>query len=160
MRAAEAIVAGSGVRAGYAVVLDCTDGAPAYELARKTELSVCTVFADAEPARAARTGWVGAGLHVSRLVAIEAAPSTPLPLPAFHADLVLSEAAARGGELPRDAAELVRLVKPIVGQAWIGGAQPAEAIAAWTAAGIADPLTGAGPVAWTVAGADGSRWPS
>jgi len=160
VRAAEAIVAGSGVRAGYAVVLDCTDGALAYELARTSELSVCAVFADAERARAARTGWVGAGLHVSRLVAIEAAPSTPLPLPAFHADLVLSEAAARGGELPRDAAELVRLVKPIVGQAWIGGAQPAEALAAWTAAGIADPLTGAGPVAWTVAGADGSRWAS
>lgn len=157
-RAAEAILKESVIKDGYALVLDCEDGALAYALAKQSEFSVAAVFADAAKARAAREAWVRAGLHISRLQALCSPADAPLPLPAFYADLVVSEAAVRGGALPGNPAELARVVKPIYGKAVIGGAQGEAALKAWAAAAPADELTGSGAADWKVAGGEGGRW--
>lgn len=159
-QAANAIVKESGAREGYALVLDCDSGMLAYELARTTNLSVIGIFSDEAKAQAARADWVRAGLHVTRLLAIVSKPGHPLPLPAFFADLVVSEAAARGGALPADAAEVVRVLKPIYGKSLLGGTQQEEGLKKWTAAAPADLLTGSGPADWAVSGTEGSRWAS
>jgi outer membrane protein assembly factor BamB len=131
---ADAIIQQGTITEGYAVVLDCTSGALAHELAKRTKLHVSSVFADGDRAAAARRAYVTAGMHLSRLVTVHGKPGEPLPFPSRFADLIVSESAVAGGGLPEDVASIRRLLKPIHGRAVIGGPkQDAAALKAWAA---------------------------
>ena len=119
--AAEAIVKQAGIQEGYALVLDCTTGELARELAVRTKLHICAVFADEAQAAAARQAASRANLHVSRILIWVRRPGEVLPFPPRFADLIVSEAAAAGGALPSGRDALARLLKPVRGQAIIGG---------------------------------------
>ncbi|MCE9546372.1 MAG: PQQ-binding-like beta-propeller repeat protein [Planctomycetia bacterium] len=130
-KAAEKIIAQTGVKDGYALVLDSADGQLAFELARKTNLYICAVFRDAEAMHTARLAYQRAGLHLSRIVTWLQAPDTKLPYPTYFADLIVSEGALDGKTLPSDTEELARLCKPIRGIAFIGGAAGRESLQKW-----------------------------
>ena len=106
---------------GYAIVLDCDTGALAYELAKRSEYTICAVFKDATKAQAAREKFSRANMHNSRISVWHQKPGTPLPYSPNFADLIVSEAAAVSGTLPTYTPELERLLKPIRGVALIGG---------------------------------------
>ena len=129
--AAEAILKQTGVNAGYALVLDCDSGALAYELAKRTKLYVVAAFRDAEKAAAARKAYSRAAMHVSRIVAYHQKEGTKLPFTSYIADLIVSEAAITGGQLPKDTESMARMLKPIRGVALIGGKQSEEALRKW-----------------------------
>lgn len=131
--AADAIMEQSGVREGYALVVDCEDGHLAAELATRGEFYVCAVFRDAERMMQARAAFVAAGLHVRRIVTWLQQPGGLLPYPSCFADLVVSEAAVAGRPLPEppDLVELQRLTKPRRGVLLVGGGTPQEQVTAW-----------------------------
>lgn len=132
--AADTIVEQAGVTEGYALVLDCRSGQLAYELAKRTKMYVCAVFVDEHAAVAARAAYAKANLHVSRISAWHVPRGEALPFPSFFADLVVSESAALGGDLPGDVDELTRMLKPIRGVALIGGkSQDEAAVKKWAA---------------------------
>ncbi len=139
---------GSGVKAGYAIVLDCESGQLAYELAKRTKLYVMAVFGDADKAAAARKAYSRAGMHVSRIVAYHQKEGTKLPFTSYIADLIVSESAVNGGALPKDTDEIARLLKPIRGVALLGGKQTKAALKDWT-----DAKRG-----WKVSAGAGNEW--
>ena len=144
---AERIIKTSAINAGYALITDCKSGGLAFELAKRTELIVIAVFADAEKAAVARKAYTRAGLHLSRIVAYHQEPETDLPFPSFFADLIISEAAVCGGDLPQDIESVARMLKPIRGIALIGGKQTKEALDDWK------------PEGWEIVGDDNdTRW--
>jgi outer membrane protein assembly factor BamB len=147
--AAEHIVKESGIVKGYAVVADCEDGQLALELARRTELYVCAIFSDEEAMQRARTAYVSANLHLTRIVTWLQSPGETLPFPSYWADLVVSEKAVLGGELPAASKELLRMQKPIRGVALFGGPQERADLEKWIAATRQD--------GWNIVEA-GGRW--
>jgi len=131
--AADAILEQSGVKAGYAIVLDSDSGALAYELANRSDLYVLAIFSDAEKMMAARKAYNRTGLHISHIVAYQQEAGTALPFTNHIADLIVSETAAGGGPLPKiDKAEIDRLLKPMRGVALLGGKQAEEGLATWS----------------------------
>ncbi|MFQ5730499.1 MAG: PQQ-binding-like beta-propeller repeat protein [Planctomycetaceae bacterium] len=121
----------SGLDAGFAVVLDCKDGALAYELAKMTDLFVVAVFDDADRARTFREGMAGADLHGSRIAVWHRRSGRRLPVPSKTIDLVVSEGTATGGPLPASLDEVARILKPIRGMALFGRANQKSGIKAW-----------------------------
>ena len=148
--AATEIVKQADIQEGYAVVLDCTTGELARELAARTKLHISAVFDDEAKAQAAREAASRASLHVSRIIVWTRKPGEPLPFPPRFADLVTSEAAAYGGDLPETRDALERLLKPVRGKAVIGGSHTEAALKDWIATTKQS--------GWKVAGAGGSRW--
>ena len=124
------------VRDGYALVLDCESGALAEQLARQTNLSICAVFDDAAKAIATRVSYARANLNGTRITVFHQPPGTRLPFPSYYADLIVSEAAAKG-TLPtkKTIEDLSRILKPIRGIALIGGGKTtADALGRWNTA--------------------------
>ena len=132
--AAQCVVNAAGVKAGYAVVLDCEDGSLAYQLATTTDLYVVAVFVDAQKAQAAREKLGKADLHGSRVAVWQGAAGKRLPVPSRVADLVTSEATLGGGPLPASLDEVTRMLKPIRGTALFAALQQKQAPETWKAA--------------------------
>lgn len=159
--AAESIVAATGVKAGYAVVLDCEDGGLAWQLAVTTRLYVVAVFADAERAQAARERFAAADLHGSRVAVWHGPSGARLPVPARVIDLVTSEATLSGAAPPAALDEVTRLLKPIRGTACFLALRQSRPPASWhalngVAAGPAAAATG--PAATWTQEARGNDW--
>ena len=66
--AAEKIIADSGIKTGYALILDCGQGRLAYELTKRTELKIIGLEKDASELAVARENLEAAGLLGSRIV--------------------------------------------------------------------------------------------
>lgn len=126
--AAEAIASQTGIRRGYALVLDFGEGRLARELAQRTDLRIVGVEADAAKAAAARRALGRAGL-LGR-VTVHHVPAGPLPYTKYFANLIVSDAAVVSGELPTDWSEIQRVLRPYGGVAMLGGPRLAPAAAA------------------------------
>ena len=66
--AAESIVAATGIRKGYAIDYGCGEGRLAFALAKRTELTVIGVTADADEAARAREALRRAGIYGTRVI--------------------------------------------------------------------------------------------
>ncbi len=121
--AARTILAQSGARRGYCLVLGLETGQLALELARQSELMIYAVSPDAGKVAAARKALDAAGVYGAR-VCVEQWPLDGIPYSDYFANLIVSETALLGGELPGDMQEVLRLLKPLGGTAMIG--QPVE----------------------------------
>lgn len=113
--AAEEILQRTGIERGFCLVLGSHDGRLAYELARRTQLRIYGVEADADRVQAARRALSRAGLYGSRITLIHGDPAA-LPLPNFFANLIVSETLLHTGQVPGDVADWSRCVKPAGGQ--------------------------------------------
>jgi len=129
--AADTILKQTGVKDGYAIVLDCESGSLAYQLAKRSNMKVLAAFRDADKAAAARKAYSSAGMHVSRILAYHHKKGEKLPFTSYIANLIVSEAAVTGKQLPIDAEEMNRLLKPIRGIALIGGEQSEQDLKKW-----------------------------
>ncbi|OGV66244.1 MAG: hypothetical protein A3K19_03810 [Lentisphaerae bacterium RIFOXYB12_FULL_65_16] len=120
--AAAAAVSESGVTRGYCLVLGGGSGRMAFELAKRTQLSIICIEPDAKLAEVARTALDAAGLYGAR-VTVDCCPLAPLPYSDYFADLIVSEQALLGRLDGGSAAEMFRVLKPHGGVALFG--QPA-----------------------------------
>jgi len=139
--AVEQILADSGVKKGYALVLDCEQGRLAYELAKRTELKIVGLENDPEKLAAARENLDAAGLLGSRIV-VE--PWDMESLPDYFANLIVSDGMILTGESTGKTEEGQRILRPWGGTAclsfhrdgqvtwrkYVGG--PLEGAGAWT----------------------------
>jgi outer membrane protein assembly factor BamB len=148
--AAKQIIRQAGIEEGYALVLDCKTGELARELALQTKMHICAVFDDEAQAAAARKAASRANMHVSRILVWVRQPGEALPFPPRYADLIVSESAVTGSTLPKVGDALKRLLKPLRGQAIIGGLQNEAALREWADA--------TGQENWKLTTIDGFSW--
>ncbi|MHC4983203.1 MAG: outer membrane protein assembly factor BamB family protein, partial [Planctomycetota bacterium] len=146
-KAAAEIIRRTGVTKGYCLDLGCGDGALAYELARRTELQIVAIDADAASVAAAREKLDKAGLYGVRVTVLQADPADT-HLPGYFANLIVSNAALTKGAEPLPAGEIARLQRPWGGVVCIG--RPGE-----MKVDVRGPLAGAGK--WTHQFADAAN---
>ncbi|MHC4744570.1 MAG: outer membrane protein assembly factor BamB family protein, partial [Planctomycetota bacterium] len=117
--AAEAIMMESGVKKGYCLVLGGEEGRLAWELARRTDLTIIAVEPDSKKAAAARKALSSAGLYGHRVV-VDNRGLSDLPYSNYFANLITSDSMVLTGELPGKQGELVRHLKPCGGAICLG----------------------------------------
>ena len=139
--AAEKIITDSGVKKGYALVLDCGQGRLAYELAKRTELKIVGLEKDPEKLAAARKNLDAAGLLGSRIV-VE--PWDMESLPDYFANLIVSDGMVLTGETTGTSEEGRRILRPWGGTACLSFHRDGQVT--WRKY-VRGPLEGAG--AWT-----------
>ncbi len=127
-RAADRITELSPARKGWCLVLGCSEGRLALEIARHTEMSVIAVDPDPGEVEKARRTLDRAGVYGTRVTVREAKPSK-IPFPDYFANLIVSETSLAAGRIPWPADEVFRLLRPCGGRAVIGqtGGFPAAA---------------------------------
>lgn len=158
--AAEQILEQTGARRGYALVLDCRMGQLAYELARRSELTIYAVAPDAPQAAAARARLDAAGMYGDR-VSVDVFAPDAIPYADYFADLIVSEGSILDAQLPTAPPKrIAQMLKPRGGKICLG--QPNElpegtatlasdSVAKWLAKlELAEPKTTEGQGTWTV----------
>ncbi|MHC4567496.1 MAG: outer membrane protein assembly factor BamB family protein [Planctomycetota bacterium] len=139
--AAEKIIAESGIKKGYALVLDCGQGRLAYELAKRTELKIVGLEKDPEKLAAARKNLEASGLLGTRVV-VE--PWEMESLPNYFANLIVSDGMLLTGRTAGTSEEGQRILRPWGGTACLSFHTDDGVM--WRSF-VRSPLEGAG--AWT-----------
>lgn len=117
---ADAIVKDSKIKRGYALVLGAGGGGRlALELAKRTELMIYVVEPDADKVAKARKALTDAGVYGGEVVVMQH-PLDALPHSDYFANLIICEAAFFSGTIPTPAEEILRLLKPCGGVAYVG----------------------------------------
>ena len=117
--AAEAILMETGVTKGYCLVVGAERGRLAYELARRTNLTIIGIEPDSQKVQAARLALDAAGLYGQR-VTIDQGDLSALPYSNYFANLIVSDSLIVSGQIPGDPARLVRHIKPCGGAICLG----------------------------------------
>jgi len=112
--AAEHIIADSGIKKGYALILDCRQGRLAYELAKKTELKIVGLEKNPSELATARQNLETVGLLGSRVV-VE--PWDIESLPDYFANLIVSDGMILTGETTGTSEQGRRVLRPWGGTA-------------------------------------------
>jgi len=110
--AAEEIMRRAGITKGFCVDVGCGDGSLALELARRTELQIFGLEADAALVEAARKRLDRAGLYGTRVTIHQADD--------YFADLVVSQRALADGPEVVSSADVQRMQRPYGGVACLG----------------------------------------
>lgn len=113
-RAAEAIVADSGVGRGFALVIGCGTGDLAASVAKRTDLMIYAVDERADRVEAARAALDSVGLAGGRVMVEVCAPGS-IPYTDYFANLIVVDTP----KLSTPAAELLRMLKPLGGVAYV-----------------------------------------
>lgn len=116
---ADEIVRRAGIRKGYCVVLGGGTGRLACELAKRTELTLCVVEPDDRKVAEARKALSRAGLYGPR-VSVRHGSLASLPYPPYFANLIVCEEALLGGRISTPAKEVLRMLRPLGGVAYVG----------------------------------------
>jgi len=122
---AEAIVKDSSVQRGYGLILGGGDGRLAMELAGRSELLIHVVEPDADKVAAARKALTAAGLYGTR-VCVDQRPLSGLGYPKYFANLIVCEDSLLAGRTSIPPRELLSLLKPHGGVAYVGRPHWAE----------------------------------
>ena len=115
-KAADAIVTGSGVKRGYALILGGT-GRLALELAKRTDLMIYLVDPDAKRVAVARKALTAAGVYGGKVVVMQGRLD-PLPFADYFANLIVCE--ERLDKSVTSGGEVLRMLKPCGGVAYVG----------------------------------------
>ncbi len=113
-QAAEQILATSGVRRGFCLVIDGNEGELAFELAKRSQLEVYVVEADPAKVAKARANLTQAGVYGNR-VTVHQFDSAHLPYANYFANLIVSDEMVATGSSPTDPALVARCLKPAGG---------------------------------------------
>ena len=119
--AADRIVAETGIQQGYAVVYGLGEGRLAYELLKRTNLIVVGLDEKKEQVTAVRALMKDTGLYGTRITVRHVESLDMTPLTSRFANLIVSDDAVKTGMPPGNSAEVLRLLRPSGGVAFIGG---------------------------------------
>jgi outer membrane protein assembly factor BamB len=140
--AADAILKQTGLKRGFCLVVGSEQGRLAYELARRSELTIYAVDADASKVQSSRAALVKTGLYGPR-VTVDHLDLSVIPYASYFANLIVSDSLLLTGEMPGIPTEVARNLKPIGGAICLGvpdsapdavRARARSAIPAWLAA--------------------------
>ncbi len=136
-QAAKEILAQTGVKRGFCLVIDGEEGQLAYELSRQSELKIYVVESDPEKVATARANLTKAGIYGSR-VTVHEFDVADIPYSNYFANLIVSDRFVKTGETLTDPALVVRHLKPCGGVMCLGQPQTSDT------AGAADFVAKAG----------------
>ena len=117
--AAESILAQTKIRDGYCLVIGSEKGRLAYEIARRSALAVYCLESDEAKVKASREVLVRTGLYGSRIT-VDHLDLSVIPYSSYFANLIVSDHLLLTGEMPGDAKEVARTLKPIGGTICLG----------------------------------------
>ncbi|HOX38796.1 MAG TPA: PQQ-binding-like beta-propeller repeat protein [Candidatus Brocadiia bacterium] len=109
--AVELILSRCGIRKGYCLVVGGREGRLAYEIARRSDLTIVCVEDDLAKVTEARTALSKAGIYGSR-VSVEHADLSQLPYTNYFANLIVSDSMLLDGKFPSTGREAYRLLAP------------------------------------------------
>lgn len=137
--AAEQILKESGVNRGFCLVVGNEDGRLAWELARRSDLDVYAIESDPEKVRQSRETLMTTGLYGHRIVVHQAKPSETF-YSNFFANLIVSDAMVRTGQLPEGSNQVARHLKPQGGVMMLGTPEsaPGKVVAVATRGEVSD----------------------
>jgi outer membrane protein assembly factor BamB len=155
VQTAEQILSATRVTRGYCLVLNCGDGQLAYELAKRSELIVFGVDNDHARIAKARTLLGKAGVYGSRITLRQADSLENLPLPTSSANLLIVGAPLAAGNLPGTAAQVLPLLQPATGVAYLG---PVQAATQTEVTNHVTPWLGEMKARWDLVGSEAGSW--
>jgi outer membrane protein assembly factor BamB len=117
--AAEAIVKETAVTKGYCLVVGSEHGRLAYELAKRTELTIIGVEPDVNKVKQARLALDKAGLYGER-VTIDQGQLPELSYSNYFANLIVFDSLLLNGKIPDEIGKLARHLKPCGGVICLG----------------------------------------
>jgi outer membrane protein assembly factor BamB len=123
--AAEEALARSGVKEGFCLVIGNEQGRLAYEIAKRSNLMVYGLEADAEKVRVARERLIKTGLYGSRII-VDHLDLDVIPHASYFANLIVSDHLLLTGKMPGLPQEVARTLKPIGGVLCLGMPEQAE----------------------------------
>jgi len=118
--AADRIIAQTGITKGYCLVYGCRDGRLAFELARRSDMMVLGVDADANKISFAREKLLAADVYGTRVTVHHAADMNNLTFSKNFFNLIVSDHAISDGQCVGSAEEMFRVLRPDGGVAYIG----------------------------------------
>ena len=118
-RGVEEILRTTRIREGYCLDLGCGDGQLAYELAKRTDLTIFAVDNDRAMVREARRKLAAAGFYGDR-VTVHYAPLQDTGYPQYFANLIVSARALEEELEPQVIEEVSRLQRPYGGEICLG----------------------------------------
>lgn len=118
-QAAEEILKRSGAKRGYGLIVGNEQGRLAFELAKRSELKIYAVEADAAKVAEARASLSRAGLYGTRVVIHQADPAN-VPYSNYFANVIASDSFVKTGEFIGDPRKLARHLKPLGGAIVLG----------------------------------------
>ncbi|MDQ3624611.1 MAG: PQQ-binding-like beta-propeller repeat protein, partial [Verrucomicrobiota bacterium] len=140
--AAETILQQTGVKRGFCLVVGSEQGRLAYELAKRSELTIYGVEPDERKVQSSRAALIKTGLYGPRIT-VDHLDLSVVPYGSYFANLIVSDSVLLTGEVPGIPAEVARTLKPIGGTICLGvpdnapdavKATARAAIPAWLAA--------------------------
>ncbi|UCG55796.1 MAG: PQQ-binding-like beta-propeller repeat protein [Phycisphaerales bacterium] len=168
--AAEHIVAQTGRRKGYCLVYGCGEGRLAFELAKRTDLTVVGVDTDAAKTNTAIHKLMEAGVYGARIKIRKVSSLDDLPFTKYFFNLIVSDRIISEGACVGSGAEIFRVLRPSGGVICLG--QPAGCpnelseteLQAWLrAGGLDDSVSRDGNGLWSQVVRDplpgGEEWP-
>ena len=120
--AAEYIMEQSGIQQGYALVYGFGQGRLAWELIKRTNLVVVGLDDDQRRVEEARERLKDTGIYGTRVTVRYVASLADTPLTGNFANLIVSDKNVSTSEPPGTTDEVLRLLRPAGGVAFIGGA--------------------------------------
>ncbi|GAH80575.1 unnamed protein product, partial [marine sediment metagenome] len=124
---AERIIEETGISEGYCLDFGAGDARLAYELARRSDLTIYCVEPDTEKVAAARRALDAAGLYGVR-VTVHQAALDKLPYPDYFANLIVAGPDFTGPLSVQVARELWRVLRPHGGTAFLPSAGAAQTV--------------------------------
>ena len=116
---ADRIVAHAGIAKGYCLILDSGDGRLAYELAKRTEWKIVGLEQDEQRLDRTRRTLDAAGIYGTR-VSVHRWDGDALPYGPYLANVITTDAGLTTGGLPKNVAEIYRVLRPSGGLLALG----------------------------------------
>ncbi|MCX7049071.1 MAG: PQQ-binding-like beta-propeller repeat protein [Candidatus Sumerlaeota bacterium] len=116
---ARQIIKESGATRGYALLLG-SDGRLALELAKNTDLIIYMAVQDSAALASARKALTSAGVYGGKVTAVAQTQPGELPFADYFANLIVVEGDAAAAASAMPAKEILRMLKPCGGVAYIG----------------------------------------
>jgi len=134
---------------GFCVVLGVDEGRLAYEIAKRSDFFVVGLDPNPTNVTAARENLTRAGLY-GRQVVVHEVNAEDLSYPEFFANLIVSQACLRTGQVPYRAKSVLRMLQPYGGTLALGGPHKMAGLSEWQMEGLSE---------WTsVSGKSGATW--
>lgn len=125
--AAESILSQTKIRDGFCLIVGSENGRLAYEIAKRSNLSVYGLESDGSKVQASRETLQRTGLYGSRIT-IDHLDLSVIPYSSYFANLIVSDHLLLTGEMPGIAKEVARNLKPIGGTIYLGVPDKAGAV--------------------------------
>jgi hypothetical protein len=118
--AADHIINQTGITKGFCLVYGCGEGRLAFELAKRSELTIIGVDEDIAKIDTAAEKLMAAGVYGARVKLRHVSSLSSLDFSKYFFNLIVSDRMISDGNCPGSAAEMFRVLRPSGGTAYLG----------------------------------------